>query len=166
MFHRWKWVCVCGCDDGVSPWEETQLEHPTPDTAAVGFVGWLTGELWLQTKCWALLSAAWLSQTVSTGLQSCGDMTMSGEWFVQQLYNVTLPLFVLVLFGRRDSLTVGGCIFQSGETLRSEANLAHSSLCIDSEGIYSRPRGHISISAWPLLPFYQVASAAHRQFAG
>lgn len=110
MFQTLKvseWVSVCGCEDGVSPREETQLEHPTPDTAAAGFVGWLTGELWLQTKCGAVLNSAWLSQTISTGLQSCAVATMCGEWFVQQLHNVTLPLFVFSFDAGTRSVSTG-----------------------------------------------------------
>lgn len=120
MFQRWKWVSVCVCEDGVSPWEETQLEHPTPDTAAAGFVGWLTGELWLQTKCGPLLNSAWLSLTVSTSLQGCADATMCGEWFVQQLF-----FFFFLFFLRRNPLGVDGNTFEHRETFRLVLHILH-----------------------------------------
>lgn len=65
----------------------------------------------------------------------------------------TAPL-CFCFFGRRDSLSVGGSIFQRRETFRLQTNLAHSSLGIDSEGIYWQPRSHFhfSMTSAPLLP--------------
>lgn len=89
---------MTGCvkKHAVLPWEETQLEHLTPDTAAAGTVDWLTAELWVQTNVGH--SVTLLNyQTVLIGLQS--NIRMHREWSVCS-FTVWLSMFLTEWTGR------------------------------------------------------------------
>lgn len=102
----------------VLPWEETQLEHLTPDTAAAGTVDWLIAELWVQTNVGHSVTLLDY-QTVLIGLQS--NIRMHRERSVCS-FTVWLSVF---------STEWTGCLrehFECGKPLLVASNDVHLSL--------------------------------------